>query len=244
MVRIAVTSDIHGTLPDVEPCDIFLICGDISPIHDSHSLNSQAKWFNTVFIPYLQTVKAKHIVFIAGNHDYYLYQIYMSGEEWCVREKLPKNVHYLRDSHIVLDGVSIYGTPWVNRPPWGNVDNPVWSFSSATSFDLSYRYTKDLPATAKIDIFISHSPPKGYCDLIKNLEDDGHIGSPELTEVIKRIAPKYHFFGHIHSGVHDYMQIPTMIIGESTNARNVSRLCEDYKTEYPIHYFDIENLTI
>ena len=32
-MRIGVTSDLHGILPEVEPVDLLLICGDIMPLN-------------------------------------------------------------------------------------------------------------------------------------------------------------------------------------------------------------------
>ena len=48
------------------------------------------------------------------------------------------------------------------------------------------------------DILITHGPPYGHGDKIatKNLD---HVGCKSLyEEVISRIKPKFHIFGHIH----------------------------------------------
>ena len=49
------------------------------------------------------------------------------------------------------------------------------------------------------DVLITHSPPKGIMDISKR----GNVstGSPSLfNEVLYRIKPKIHVFGHIHEG--------------------------------------------
>lgn len=236
-LKIAATSDIHGKLPEVDECDILVVCGDISPVNNDHSEAEQKRWFFEKFVPALEACKAKAVVFIPGNHDRFIYNLHRKDDDFRFMEKnLPKNCHYLCDSLVEIEGVKIYGTPWVKRPMWGRIDSPVWSFSFGKSKDLLAKFNK-IPDG--VDILISHSPPYGYCDVVAGLEDEGHIGSIELTEAIKRKAPAYSFFGHIHSGRHIVTEIPSDAFPqtEGTLARNVSFLGESYKPEFPVFYF-------
>ena len=232
MTKILVTSDIHGTIPQIEPADIFLICGDISPVDDMHTNNSQRKWFEGVFVPTISKLPAKHIVFIAGNHDVFLYNLYRRNDQHYLKNILPENVHYLCDSSITLEGIKIYGSPWVNRPEWGTPNSPVWSFSHDNSDYLAKRFNK-IPDD--VDILMTHSPPYGYCDMIQNMEYEGHIGSFELTEAINKKKPRYSFFGHIHSGDHNIVEICETPNSRPTLAVNVAHMSENYEPYYPIH---------
>ncbi len=42
---------------------------------------------------------------------------------------------------------------------------------------------------------ITHSPPYGILD---SSRQEKHAGSEALAEVVKKIKPKLHIFGHIH----------------------------------------------
>ena len=67
-MKIGATSDLHGNLPDIEPCDILFICGDIIPLHYQTNMISSLAWFQTKFLPWCRDNAAKNVVFIAGNH--------------------------------------------------------------------------------------------------------------------------------------------------------------------------------
>ncbi len=46
-----------------------------------------------------------------------------------------------------------------------------------------------------IDILISHQPPYGMQDVS---ELYGHYGSHTLLNIVKKVKPKFHIFGHMH----------------------------------------------
>src|SRR4051794_28325438 len=71
MTLVRATSDLHGTLPTIEPCDLLLIAGDICPV-DNHELTYQHQWLDGPFRNWLSECqgKAGAIVGIAGNHDF------------------------------------------------------------------------------------------------------------------------------------------------------------------------------
>lgn len=51
-MRIGATSDLHGVLPAVEECDIFLICGDIMPLNIQLNMPKSRLWLQNTFIPW------------------------------------------------------------------------------------------------------------------------------------------------------------------------------------------------
>ncbi len=213
-MKIVAISDTHGMdFFDIIPiCDILLIAGDISPARMDHTFYLQKAWFESDFI--LQLIKAKnkakYIVFIGGNHDTYLHEVNVSGNNNKIKNILPTNVHYLCDSLINIEGINIYGSPWCNLPVWGYKGPPVWNFA-LTEKDLRHTYN-DIPI--KTDILLTHGPAYGYCDRIldsnvvivakKRYGDDlkaDHLGSVALRDRIALIPNiKYVVSGHIHSG--------------------------------------------
>jgi Icc-related predicted phosphoesterase len=55
--------------------------------------------------------------------------------------------------------------------------------------------------TSDIDILITHGPPKGILDVTLDIEsrEPTHVGSRSLRlQVLDRIKPQIHAFGHIH----------------------------------------------
>lgn len=213
-MKIQCISDTHGSyfVDKVEECDILLMAGDISPVQGDHSYAAQRAWFMHDFVNNhlieLQE-KAKHIVFVGGNHDTYLYDVNMSdGNSDRINEQLPDNVHYLCDEQVEIDGIKIYGTPWCVLPSWARKGPPVWNFARSNE-ELADIYAK-IPDG--MDFVLSHSPAYGYCDAITDLsvmrhvkdvfgDQPEHLGSKALKVKMFNMQkpPKYLISGHIHS---------------------------------------------
>lgn len=222
-MKIACISDTHGKVfHDIVPeCDILLHCGDISPMHD-HSISFQKQWFQDTFIPDLKLVPAKHIVFIGGNHDFYLYETFKNNTEGDIKFNLPENVHYLRDNSVTIEGIKIHGTPWVhNLPNWG-FNTPNEQFA-----DNMYMNINRSP-----DILMTHGPAFGYCDTIKQYKLKDRLGHPVLLQHILRTSPQVVICGHIHSGNHNRELLYLDNGARTTSFFNVSLLDEGYNIAY------------
>lgn len=72
MIRICAISDLHEYLPEIEPCDILCICGDISHLNIEKNFIQSQIWYETKFFPWINHLPARKIFMIAGNHDFYL----------------------------------------------------------------------------------------------------------------------------------------------------------------------------
>ena len=229
--------DFVDKIPD---CDLLIMAGDISPHKLAHDFYTQKLWFETTFIAQLTQLKlkAKRIVFIAGNHDTYFSECYMSDNNVAIHNKLPPGVNYLCDTSVIIDGVKIYGSPWCNLPSWGKEGPPVWNFAAKES-ELGYIYGK-IPND--IDILVTHGPAHGYCDVIQddivNLENSrnwgtiaDHLGSKALYERIYfgDIKPKYVISGHIHSADRTFPVYKKDINDAGVKFVCASILDEDYK---------------
>lgn len=224
MAKIAVTSDLHGILPEVEECDILLICGDIIPLWCQSNMIASEEWFQTKFFPWCRDCSAKNVVFIAGNHDHFLARKLAWSLEM-LRPWRAQGVYYLKNDFIELEGLKIFGTPYCKI--FGN-----WAFMREP--ERLKQYYSEIPKD--LDILISHDCPYGVHDII--VEDSPwangeHIGNPQLLDAIKDKQPKYHFSGHLHGTSHEPENI------DNTISYSVSLVNEKYRAVYPILYLNI-----
>jgi len=198
-MKICIISDTHnkhkrlGRLPDA---DMIIHCGDFTSMGHSHEIVDFMKWYS--MLPY------KHKLIIAGNHDWLF-----ERSRLLALEKVPENVIYLEDSGIEIEGLNFYGIPV--QPPYNN-----WAFNRPE--EKLIEHWKAIPDNT--DVLITHGPPNSIFDF--SVYDRIHTGSPSLYfEVVDRIRPKLHCFGHIHSGY-------GIKVIENTTFINASNLDEDY----------------
>lgn len=174
-------SDMHGQLPDVPECDLCLIAGDICPFWN-HDIIFQSNWLHTTFRQWLESIPARKIVGIAGNHD-------LIFEE--LPALLPKNLPwvYLEDESYDFEGISIYGTPYQKR--FGN-----WPFMRDEE-ELEVLW-KDMPAC---DVVLVHGPPYDAGD--RDMFDDPG-GSTTLARKLRELNIPWCICGHMHEnyGIH------------------------------------------
>jgi Icc-related predicted phosphoesterase len=203
-MKICIISDTHnkhkrlGNLPEA---DVIIHCGDMTSMGRNHEIIEFMKWFGKLD-------QFKYKICIAGNHDWLF-----DTNRLIAYEKIPANVIYLEDKEVVLDGVKFYGTPV--QLPFCN-----WAFNKPE--DRLIPHWQAIPDD--VDVLITHQPPLSIFDL--SVYDNKHTGSPSLYfEVVERIKPKVHCFGHIHSG-HGVKII------EDTTFINASNLDEDYMCVY------------
>lgn len=190
-MRIVVTADLHGSLPVIEPCDLLLIAGDVCPDfhrmsralygadHDPHppdlGIDDQRRWLAEEFRPWLERVPARDIVGVAGNHDFAFEVGEVPAMPWT----------YLCDGDAVVQGVRIWGSPWV-------VGSRQWAFSVASE-TLQWR----AEAVPPCDVMLVHSPPNGYVDRGRR---GLNLGDVHLNTAIGRARPRLVACGHVHEG--------------------------------------------
>jgi Icc-related predicted phosphoesterase len=189
MKKIIVISDTHKTgYKDILPKgDILIHAGDFD-IRDEFDLNYELNYF--------QNLDFKHIIFIGGNHDLYLEQLFKAD----IKPKMPKNIYYLCNDSIEIEGIKFWGSPF--SPVFGN-----WAF-----MDFLPGLRKIWNTIPKdIDIVITHCPPFGINDQVKKISQ----GCPALRDKLKEIKPKYHICGHIHCSRGIYQDKNTIYINTS-----------------------------
>ena len=161
ILHISDTHSQHRRLTQLPDADILIHSGDFTMNGSEQEAIDFMNWYCD--LPYL------HKIFICGNHDACLYGAKIGG--------LDKNVHYLCNSGVVIDGVKFYGVPM---------------FMEDCISDRQTRNYAAIPADT--DVLITHCPPYGVLDF-----DDGiNYGSTELLTRVKEIKPRLHLFGHIH----------------------------------------------
>ncbi len=188
-MRLVLTSDLHGHLPEVPPCDVLLIAGDLCPI-ENHKLDFQADWLRWQFRPWLRSTPARKKIFIAGNHDF----IFAEDPKFAIETDWPGT--YLRDSGCEWEGVHFWGTPWAN-------ELPGWPFTAPESTLQEY-WDRIPPET---QVLLVHGPPLGYGDIVigSYSGDELHVGSATLERTLNRLpALRLVVFGHIHEGAGAY----------------------------------------
>jgi Icc-related predicted phosphoesterase len=232
-MKIMAISDLHGTLPtlNVPKGDVLCIAGDICPVWN-HKLEYQQEWIAKNFVPWcnalIESETVKNVVFCAGNHDWHFEELYTMGNEKDFRKMLPDNIHYLRDSSVIIDGVNFYGTPWT--PEFCN-----WAFMKYEG-ELDKIFEKIPEGT---DVLVSHGPPYGYNDCVEYRQNQ-HLGSKALIKHINRVKPKAVFVGHIHTGSHDATNL--LLEGNfdsRTSIVNVSIMDEQYHVASKPYIMDL-----
>ena len=94
-MKICALSDLHGNLPQLEPCDVVCICGDIAPINFDRSTDRCIYWFRTAFLKWCSELECEKVIFIAGNHDFFLNYLFYSIIFYFFDINI-HNIHYRR----------------------------------------------------------------------------------------------------------------------------------------------------
>lgn len=190
-MKMTLISDLHGYLPEIKPCDVLVIAGDICPVTD-HRVYHQACWLSTTFKDWLSRQPVRKTIATWGNHDF-------------IGQKAPERVDagipwtMLVDQQYVFEGLRFWGSPWQRR-------FSDWAFN-LEEHELAEKYAA-IPAD--IDVLISHGPPHGYGDW-----EGGYLGSPSLTSWIHDYGPELVVCGHIHGGYGISMCGDTRVVNAS-----------------------------
>jgi Icc-related predicted phosphoesterase len=196
--------------------DILLHSGDISSQGYEHEVRNFLKWFDSI-------PDYDHKIFIAGNHDWLFQRNPKLVKE--IMKEYSGRIHYLQDSHITIDGVKIYGSPW--QPEFYN-----WAFNLPRNGEELEHVWSKIPDDT--DILLTHGPAYGYVDTVEGRYDN--LGCEKLIHRIKEVNPLIHSCGHIHSG-------NGVMDNSYTTFINSSVLSERYNYTYrPYHAeVDVEN---
>jgi Icc-related predicted phosphoesterase len=175
LVILGDTHELHRET-NVPHGDILIHVGDFSMF--SHSL-SAIEDFNA----WLGELPHPFKCCIPGNHEFFL-------ERDPSRRSLLSNATVLINEGIEIEGLQIWGSPVT---PLANA-----AFGISSAEDRRRLYTQ-IPENT--DLLITHGPPYGILDSAPDSDSKVHSGCRELFEVVIRVRPKLHVFGHVH-GAH------------------------------------------
>lgn len=217
-VKFLILSDTHDldlevALKAVYNVDVVLHCGDMTN-------NGGCQQYEKV-LRGLASMNAELKLVIAGNHDVdldrdFYYQKQGGAEEhyqqahqlWNSPLARDNGIFYLEEGthqFILQSGavINIYATPYqpeygasafqypTNQDRYNNSSHtPSWATNCATNASI-------IPPYPKIDIVMSHGPPKYILD---RTADGSSAGCEHLRRAICTAKPLLHCFGHVHDG--------------------------------------------
>ena len=221
-LKIIALSDTHTfhrkvTVPDG---DVLVYAGDLMGSgYNCREVIDFGDWFSNLSHPTK--------LLVAGNHDR-LFESNLRDCLFCFT-----GIKYLEDSETIIDGVKFYGSPW--QPEFYS-----WAFNVPRGTEIK-KYWDKIPSDT--DVLITHGPPWGILDQcwpIGPVAPRGmihmpteHLGCEELDkQVVERIKPKVHIFGHIHGGYGNYEN-------KVTRFYNVAICDEQYNPANPVTIIEV-----
>jgi predicted phosphohydrolase len=180
-LRLVCISDTHNKIDQIRipNGDVFIHCGDaVIYLTSGRDL--------VRFNQFVGQLPHRYKLFISGNHC-----ICLDPTRPDLSRQILSNMTYLQDELIEIEGVRIYGTPW--RPKRGFI-YPAEAFGYDPKLIRSDIWSH-IPED--IDILLTHGPPYSVRDY--HPLTDELIGCPGLLdEVVTRVRPRIHLFGHMH----------------------------------------------
>lgn len=213
-MKIIATSDLHGNLPEIEGCDLLLICGDIVPLDKQTSKVGTKVWFTTTFESWAENLPCNKVLFIPGNHD-----LYLEGDRYrkTYSELFPKDnkVTFICHEYYEYDGIKLFGSPYCKI--FGQ-----WAYMR--TYKELVKLFKDVPED--LDILFTHDAPFNCTDICLQGYNFDCLGSVALREAILEKQPKYALHGHLHSSQRSFESLG------NTKVANVSYVNEHYYPAY------------
>ena len=161
ILHLSDTHSKHHELRNLPPADIIIHSGDISFAGSENEVMDFIEWFGA--LPY------KYKIFIAGNHDFCLFEANI--------DVVPQNCFYLCNSSVTIQGIKFYGAPMF--------------MEDVMSGDYDANLQK-IPIDT--NVLVTHQPPYSILDYSGNI----NYGDRNLLQIVLKSKPKYHLFGHIH----------------------------------------------
>lgn len=193
-MKICGISDLHGNLPtNIPECEVLCIAGDIIPLKIQRDPQASKDWFLKDFCNWVKELPCSKVIFTAGNHDFFLYDVYKYGDYFGFVAELENNSNdkaiLLIDELYKYKGIKFYGFPYIR---------PILFQEGKWAFEDDYKGI-DKPSIydslidKDIDVLITHdSPMKNNC--------------LDITIVRMHHKPKTFFYGHWHNGISDSLQ--------------------------------------
>lgn len=174
-MKFVVISDTHTRhdLLELPVGDVLLHAGDLTNIGFRTDVIHFLEWF--------ESQPFRYKIFIAGNHDFFFEK--HSREE--INSLIPPGIIYLNDSGVTIEHIPIWGSPIT---PWFY----HWAFNRHRGEAIQKHWNLIPPNTR---ILMTHGPAYQILDRTKGGD---HTGCKDLLQVVQKINPEVHVFGHIH----------------------------------------------
>lgn len=214
-MKIAAFSDCHWLYKDIKDlpeADLCIFAGDWcgSGYYISET---------TDFLSWFKKLPYKYKIAIPGNHD----RLCELNETLVKDLFLQVGSRLLIDEQVVIEGVSIYGSPW--SPFFNN-----WAYMlPEDQLKIKFKYIPE-----NLDILITHCPPLGICD-------PNNYGSKYLYKEVLDKKPKIHIFGHNHGGYGYTETINTKFYNVSVCSDADKKHHDTYELVNPITVINYEN---
>lgn len=236
-MKITVCSDLHlefGEWPVLENTDnaeVIVLAGDIivASILEAVDDNSWRLPVKQKFEAFMEDLanKWKHVVVIAGNHEFYHGKFVKSLE--VLKEfytSVAENVHFLERDFVVLDGILFLGgTMWTNMD---NLDGSTMFTAQMMMNDYRqivddsagytklkpaktvsrcietlqtfHKYLEAMPAFEKVVVVTHHAPTfKSVAPMYVESELNGAYASNHSEFILDRPRIKLWIHGHMHN---------------------------------------------
>ena len=253
MIKVIAISDTHGDLPKIEEVfDLLLVGGDIAPNFDhvrTYDREGQRFWFQNTFVQWVVSLpfsdENSKVVFIGGNHDFWLEEESGSFNTDGYSAIWPdviipcsNRLVYLYDQTYRFtkggEYIDVYGTPWCKV--FGR-----WAFMIPDNkLELAFN---NIPEN--VDILLTHDapaiPPYGFITEGNWAGEDA--GNKPLAKAIMEKKPRWAVHGHIHSSPHE-IGVVSHPDGTSTNIACVSYKNESYSPVYSPLVFEVDGHTV
>lgn len=213
---ITAVADLHGHLPNLPGGDVLIVAGDLTAKDRDGEYHAFIFWLSSQYY----TTK----IVVGGNHDNLL-----ETREVEIEHPICKNIHYLQNSGIEINGIKFWGFPYTSK--FTGINPACCAFTVDSDIDLQDKVNL-IPTD--IDVLISHGPPKYILDQSR---DGYNCGSVVLRQHIDKCLPRYFLCGHIHE--QGGMTLLLKGAGPNTTCMNVSYVDENYEPREEIRTFEL-----
>jgi Icc-related predicted phosphoesterase len=214
-VLIRCYSDLHGFLPLVDPCDVLLLAGDVSPLEIERDFERMSAWIEGDFSDWLRAVPAERILMTPGNHDF----AFEAQREW---PGFPAEL--LIDQSATIGEVTLYASPWVpTLKDWAFYGDDAKLEASAAAIPQG------------TDIWLEHGPPYGMMDRL--WREQIKVGNHHTRRLLDTNPPQVLVCGHIHEGF-------GFIDHNDSLVANISFVDEFYEPQFRHMALRVEGKTI
>lgn len=195
-MKILAIGDIHNdfkgqfnihNMPDRGEVDVVCLVGDLT----NQGTKRPKEILEAQEYLWMLAGKYEDVMWIPGNHDIGVREDTFTGSARCIYHKtVASRGSLMGRTYTVFGGVSC--SPCYD----GAVRVNYWDYMT----DDPAKEKAVFASLEKCNVLISHSPPYGHCDTVRDYVStfEKHVGSQELVSYIQRHKPKLVICGHIH----------------------------------------------